>query len=65
MNLYFCWLIFLYEKISSCIQLISDNAKAKTVTKGVNAMSVCAMGKGLYVLWENEYQALNRLLLGI
>lgn len=28
---FFCCLIFLYEKISSCVQLISDNAEAKTM----------------------------------
>ena len=41
-------LIFLYKKISSCVQLISDTAKAKTIIKGVNAVSkrpVHAMGK--------------------
>lgn len=44
----FLFFIFLYKKISSCIQLILDNAKPKTIIKGVNAMSkgtVCAMGK--------------------
>lgn len=44
----FCRLIFLYKKISRCLQLVLVNAIAKTIIKSVNAVSkgtVHAVGK--------------------